>query len=176
MSRSVNEVRLIGNTGDTPTINHTGNGMTVARISLATTSRRKDRDGNAIERTEWHRVVAFGKLAEIVEEYVGKGAKLYIDGEIRYSKYTDNEGVERYGTDIVANEIIMLDGRRSEGRDDAGQGYEERPQQRIQQRQGGGERQQRANGGGQYRGNGSSGGRPAQQAQYNQDLDRDIPF
>lgn len=166
MPRSVNRVTLIGNTGDVPNIAHTDSGQTIARVSLATSHRRKDRDGNQIERTEWHRVVFFGKLAEIVKQHVGKGEPLYIEGEIRYSKYTDKEGIERYGTDIAANEMRMLGSKRSDSRESDDQGYYERPQQRSQQR---------SNAGGTYRNN---GGRQAanRQPQYDPASDGDIPF
>lgn len=171
--RSVNKVTLIGNTGDDPAINYTDAGMAIARISLATSSRRKDRDGNQVERTEWHRVVAFGKLAEIIEQYVGKGDPLYIEGELRYNKYTDKEGVERYGIDIVANEVNMLGAKRSDAGDHDDRNYDDRPPQRSQSRQNGGGA--RNNGNGQHRGN---GGRPApqRQPQYNSAMDDDIPF
>jgi len=96
--------------------------MAVTRISLATTSVRKDRDGNTQERTEWHRVVFFGKLGEIAGEYLRKGRQVYVEGSIRYDKYTGQDGVEKYSTDIVADEMQMLGGR--EG--DSGGGYQER--------------------------------------------------
>lgn len=114
MARGVNKVILVGNLGNDPDTKYTQSGMAVTRISLATTSVRKDRDGNQQERTEWHRVVFFGKLGEIAGEYLRKGSQVYVEGELRYGKYTGQDGVEKLSTDIVANEMQMLGGR-SEG-------------------------------------------------------------
>lgn len=111
MARGVNKVILVGNLGNDPDTKYTQGGMAVTRISLATTSVRNDRDGNKQERTEWHRVVFFGKLGEIAGEYLRKGSQVYVEGEIRYDKYTGQDGVEKYSTDIVANEMQMLGGR-----------------------------------------------------------------
>ena len=111
MARGVNKVILVGNLGNDPDTKYTQGGMAVTRISLATTSVRNDREGNKQERTEWHRVVFFGKLGEIAGEYLRKGSQVYVEGEIRYDKYTGQDGVEKYSTDIVANEMQMLGGR-----------------------------------------------------------------
>jgi len=111
MARGVNKVILVGNLGNDPDTKYTQGGMAVTRISLATTSVRNDKDGNKQERTEWHRVVFFGKLGEIAGEYLRKGSQCYVEGEIRYDKYTGQDGVEKYSTDIVANEMQMLGGR-----------------------------------------------------------------
>ena len=111
MARGVNKVILVGNLGNDPDTKYTQGGMAVTRISLATTSVRNDREGNKQERTEWHRVVFFGKLGEIAGEYLRKGSQVYVEGEIRYDKYTGQDGVEKYTTDIVANEMQMLGGR-----------------------------------------------------------------
>lgn len=115
MARGVNKVILVGNLGNDPEVKYTQGGMAVARVSLATTSVRKDRDGNSQERTEWHRVVFFGKLGEIVEKYLRKGSQVYVEGELRYDKFTGQDGTERYYTDIVANEMQMLGGRGESG-------------------------------------------------------------
>ena len=85
--------------------------MAVTKARLATTSVRKDREGNTQERTEWHRVTFFGKLGEIAGEYLRKGSQVYVEGSIRYDKYTGQDGVERYSTDIIADEMQMLGGR-----------------------------------------------------------------
>ena len=127
MARGINKAILVGNLGNDPDTKYTQGGMAVTRISLATTSVRKDKDGNNQERTEWHRVVFFGKLGEIAGEYLKKGSQVYVEGEIRYDKYTGQDGQERYSTDIVANEMQMLGGRGGgggEGQADRG----ERPQ------------------------------------------------
>ncbi len=111
MARGINKVILVGNLGNDPDTKYTQAGMAITRVSLATTSMRKDRDGNNQERTEWHRVVFFGKLGEIAGEYLRKGSQVYVEGELRYDKYTGQDGVEKYSTDIVANEMQMLGGR-----------------------------------------------------------------
>ena len=110
MARGINKVILVGNLGDDPETKYTQGGMAVTTIRLATTSVRKDRDGNQQERTEWHRVKFFGRLAEIAGEYLKKGRQVYIEGSLRTEKYTDKNGVERYSTDIIANEMQMLGG------------------------------------------------------------------
>ena len=111
MARGINKAILVGNLGNDPDTKYTQSGMAVTRISLATTSSRKDREGNVQERTDWHRVVFFGRLGEIAAEYLRKGSQVYIEGEIRYDKYTGQDGVEKYSTDIIANEMQMLGSR-----------------------------------------------------------------
>ncbi|KAF1686122.1 single-stranded DNA-binding protein [Pseudoxanthomonas broegbernensis] len=127
MARGINKVILVGNLGNDPDTKYTQAGMAVTRISLATTSVRKDREGNSQERTEWHRVVFFGKLGEIAGEYLRKGSQVYVEGEIRYDKYTGQDGQERYSTDIVANEMQMLGGRGGGGGEGGGSDRGERP-------------------------------------------------
>ncbi|KAF1689594.1 single-stranded DNA-binding protein [Pseudoxanthomonas taiwanensis] len=124
MARGINKVILIGNLGDDPEVKYTQSGMAVTTIRLATTSVRKDRDGNTQERTEWHRVKLFGKLGEIAGEYLRKGSQCYIEGSIRYDKFTGQDGQERYITEIIADEMQMLGGRGGGG----GEGFGERPQ------------------------------------------------
>lgn len=138
MARGVNKVILVGNLGNDPDVKYTQGGMAITTLSLATTSVRKDRDGNNQEKTEWHRVKLFGKLGEIAGEYLKKGRQVYIEGSLRTEKYTDKSGVEKYSTDIIANEMQMLGG--------AGGGGE------------GGERAPRSGGGGASRGGYSGGG------------------
>ncbi len=111
MARGINKAILVGNLGNDPETKYTQGGMAVTKISLATTSVRKDRDGNTQENTQWHRVTFFGKLAEIAGEYLRKGSQVYVEGEIRYDKYTGQDGVEKFFTEIVANEMQMLGGR-----------------------------------------------------------------
>ena len=127
MARGINKAILVGNLGNDPDTKYTQSGMTITRISLATSSSRKDKDGNVQERTDWHRVVFFGKLGEIAAEYLRKGSQVYIEGTIRYEKYTGQDGIEKYSTDIIANEMQMLG---SSGRDNNRQqtsGYSQRP-------------------------------------------------
>jgi len=130
MARGINKAILVGNLGNDPDVKYTQSGMAVTRISLATTSVRKDRDGNTQERTEWHRVVFFGKLGEIAGEYLRKGRQVYVEGSLRYDKYTGQDGVEKYSTDIIADEMQMLGGR--DGDSGSGGGYQERAPQRQQ--------------------------------------------
>ena len=111
MARGINKVILVGNLGNDPETKYTQGGMAVTTISLATTSARKDKDGQIQERTEWHRVKFFGKLGEIAAEYLRKGSQVYVEGSIRYDKFTGQDGVEKYFTDIVADEMQMLGGR-----------------------------------------------------------------
>jgi len=124
MARGINKVILVGNLGNDPEVKYTQGGMAVCTLSLATTSVRKDKDGNQIEKTEWHRVKLFGKLGEIAGEYLKKGRQVYIEGSIRYDKFTGQDGVEKYFTDIVADEMQMLGGGGGEG---GGGGRSERP-------------------------------------------------
>lgn len=109
---SVNKVILIGNCGRDPELRYMPDGKAVANISIATTSKRKDKhSGETIEDTQWHRVQFFERLAEIVGEYVKKGAPLYVEGRLKYGKYTDKDGIERSTCDIIATEMQLLGGR-----------------------------------------------------------------
>jgi len=108
MSRSLNKVMLIGNLGSDPEIRTTSSGTMVAKVSLATNRTFQDRTGQQQERTEWHRLTFFGKLAEIVEQYVTKGDRLYVEGRLEYSQTQDEQGGTRYWTDIVVTDMVML--------------------------------------------------------------------
>lgn len=109
---SLNMVQLIGNVGAEPEVRYMTNGTATTTINVATTAKWKDREtGEVQERTEWHRVAFFGRLAEIVGEYVHKGAQLYVQGELRTRKWTDKDKVDRYTTEVVADEMKMLDRR-----------------------------------------------------------------
>lgn len=125
MARGVNKVILIGNLGGDPEPNQLPSGGAVANITLATSETWKDKQtGQQQERTEWHRVVFFNRLAEIAAEYLRKGSKVYIEGSLRTRKWQDkNTGQDRYTTEIVAAEMQMLDGARTDG--DRYQGYPE---------------------------------------------------
>lgn len=109
---SLNKACLIGNLGADPEIRETGNDVKVATISIATTEKYTDKDGNKQEKTEWHRIVLWRGLAEIVERYVKKGDKLYIEGKITNRSYETNTGEKRYITEIIANNMVMLGGSR----------------------------------------------------------------
>lgn len=126
MARGVNKVILVGNLGADPETRYTANGGAITNIRLATSENWKDKQsGENQERTEWHRVVLFGKLGEIAGEYLKKGRQVYIEGSLRTNKYTDKEGVERYTTDIVANEMQMLGGPGGGGESGYSRGGEE---------------------------------------------------
>lgn len=106
----VNKVILVGNLGNDPETKYTQGGMAITTLSLATTEKRKDKDGNKTEKTSWHRVKLFGKLGEIAGEYLRKGSQCYIEGRIEYGSY-DKDGVKVYTTDIIADELQMLGGK-----------------------------------------------------------------
>ena len=111
MARSLNKALLIGNLGSDPDIRTTADGTKVAGLSVATNRNWTDRDGQAQERTEWHRVVAWANLAEIAEQYLSRGDRVYIEGEIQYRSYEDRDGQTRYVTEIRARELVMLGGQ-----------------------------------------------------------------
>lgn len=168
---SVNKVIIVGNLGRDPETRYMPSGDAIANIAVATTDKWKDKaTGEQKESTEWHRVSFFGKLAEIAGQYLKKGSAVYIEGKLRTRKYTDKDGVEKYSTEIIADQMQMLGGRPQGGGGDEG-GY------------GGG-----SYGGGapaprqapqQHMGGGPSGGapRPAPRPAPNfSDMDDDIPF
>lgn len=112
---SLNKVMLIGNLGRDPEIRYMPSGDAMANLNIATTDNWKDKGGEKQERTEWHRVVMFGKLAEITGEYLKKGSQIYIEGRLQTRKWTDKSNVERYTTEIVADRMQMLGGRSGSG-------------------------------------------------------------
>ena len=115
------EQMLIGNLGNDPEIRHTNNGMAVATLSLATAESWKDREsGEMRDKTEWHRVVYFGRVAEVAEQYLKKGSQIYVEGRIQTRKWQDRDGNDRYTTEIVGNDMQMLGGSR---RNDNDEGY-----------------------------------------------------
>ena len=119
--KSVNKVILIGNLGKDPEVKYTQAGMPVAKFSLATNERFKDKDGQWQDRTEWHNIVAFQRLAEIVGEYLKKGGKCFIEGSLRTSSWDDKEtGQKKYKTEIIANDLVLLSGRGEGAGEDSG--------------------------------------------------------
>lgn len=108
---SVNKVILLGHVGATPNVREVGD-TKVAQLNLATSEKRKGKDGNVIEETEWHNVSVWGKLAEVIEKYVDKGSQLYVEGRIKTEKYTDKSGVDRFMTRIVASSIQLIGGKK----------------------------------------------------------------
>ena len=112
MARGINKVILVGNLGTDPEMRYAPSGTAIVTVNIATSSGWKDKQsGEMQERTEWHRVVFFNRLAEIVGEYLKKGSKVYVEGSLRTRKWTDKNEIERYTTEIVANEMQMLDSR-----------------------------------------------------------------
>ena len=159
-SKGVNKVILVGNLGKDPEVRYTPNGKAVANLTLATSESWKDQSGQVQEKTEWHRVSIFGKLAEIAGEYLHKGSQIYIEGKLQTRKWTNKEGQDQYTTEIHLdpfNGVMQMLGGKSEG---APQQQAQRPAQQQQQYQ-----------------------RPAQQSQQTPpmaepdfDFDDDIPF
>ncbi|TCV93872.1 single-strand binding protein [Luteibacter rhizovicinus] len=158
MARGINKVIIVGNLGADPETRYTGSGTAITSLRIATSEAWTDKaSGEKQERTEWHRVKLFGKLAEIAGEYLKKGRQVYIEGSLRTDKYTDKDGVERYSTDIIANEMQMLGGNAgAEGGGGFGGGQgNARPQQARSGAAaggggGGGGGGQRSGGGGNY--------------------------
>jgi single-strand DNA-binding protein len=152
MSRSLNKVMLIGNVGNDPEIRATSGGARVAKLSLATNRSWSGRDGQQQEKTEWHRLTFFGRLVDIVEQWVHKGDRLYVEGRLEYSQTQDDQGQVKYWTDIVINEMVMLGSGTGGGGGGGGGG---------------------AGGGGGYGGGGGGGSGPEPSGR---DTDDDLPF
>lgn len=113
--RGVNKVIIVGNTGNDPEVSQFQNGGSVATIAVATSEKYQNKQtGEWVENTEWHRVKAFGKLAEIIAQYVRKGTPVYIEGKLKTDKYTDKNGIERYATNIIADQMQMLGGNQAQ--------------------------------------------------------------
>lgn len=130
MARGVNKVILIGNLGRDPEVRYSPNGQAIATVTLATSESWKDKNsGEKQERTEWHRVVFFGRLAEIAGEYLKKGRSVYVEGRLKTRKWQDKDGVEKYTTEIIADQMQMLGGR--EGGGEEGGGGSARPATRA---------------------------------------------
>jgi single-strand DNA-binding protein len=120
MAKSVNKVILIGNLGKDPEVKRTSSGTAVADFSMATSSNSKDKDGKWQERTEWHRVVLWDRLAEVAEKYLKKGRSVYIEGRLQTRSWEDKQGQKRYTTEIVASDLVLLGGGRGEEGGDSG--------------------------------------------------------
>ena len=160
MARGVNKVILVGTLGKDPEVRYSQSGAAMTTVSVATNESWKDKQtGEKQERTEWHRVKFFNRLAEIAGEYLKKGGQVYIEGSLRTEKYTDKQGVERYSTDIIASEMQMLGGR-PEGAGAGGGSYE---------------RSERSSGGG-YGGGGGGGSRAPATAVASPGSRHDEPF
>lgn len=140
MAKSVNKVILLGTLGRDPEIKYTPSGTPVAKFSMATNERYKDKDGNWQDRTEWHNIVAWQRTAEIIGEYVKKGDRLYIEGKLQTSSWEDKQsGEKKYRTEIVVNDVCLIGGKRGEASEEGGysrrssapanNGFDQRPQQ-----------------------------------------------
>ena len=165
MAKSVNKVILLGNLGKDPEIKYTPSGTAVANFSIATGERYKDKEGQWQERTEWHNIVAWDKLAEIIGQYVKKGSKLYLEGRLQTRSWDDKQtGEKKYRTEIVAQDISLLGGRGEGGGSSSGDEYSGGQQQR----------------GGYSRGAGASSqgsSAPADDYAHSTEIsDEDIPF
>jgi single-strand DNA-binding protein len=174
MARGLNKVQIIGNLGADPEMRYTPSGAGVTNFRVAVSRNRRGSDGNMVDETEWFRVVAWDspnyKLAEICNEYLRKGQKVYVEGRLQSRKYTDKDGIERTSVEIVANDMIMLSGREEGGEFGQGGGRgvmrESGPEERAPVRSGGGQ---------------GGGRQPQRQPQrpanddYDNDLD-DVPF
>lgn len=159
--RGVNKVILIGNLGRDPEIRYTPDGVAIANVTVATTDYWNDRNtGERQERTEWHRVVFFRRLAEIVEQYLKKGSKIYVEGRLQTRSW-EQEGVKRYTTEIIANEMTMLDSRGDAG--SSGGSFEQRQPAAAAAGGGGGQQEKAA----------ASQGQPSGFDNFDDD---DIPF
>ena len=108
--KALNQASIIGNVGQTPEVKHLDSGMIVANLTVATSEKWRDKNGEDQERTEWHRISAFGKLAEIIEKWVAKGDKIFIQGRLETKKWQASDGSDRYTTGIVASDMLMLGG------------------------------------------------------------------
>ncbi|MBR9793334.1 MAG: single-stranded DNA-binding protein [Gammaproteobacteria bacterium] len=183
-TRGVNKVILVGNLGNDPEVRYMPNGNAVANLSLATSESWKDQQGQMQERTEWHRLTMYRRLAEIAGEYLKKGSQIYVEGKLQTRKWQDQQGQDRYTTEIIVDQMQMLGGREG-GQGGQGGGYQQRPQ--------GGQQGGGYGGGNQNYGGGNQGGgyqQPPQQqrpqggqnpqkppmAEPDFDFDDDIPF
>ena len=133
-SKGVNKAVILGNVGNDPELRFMSNGKAVANFTVATSEQWKDQQGQKQERTEWHRMVAYDKLAEIIGQYVKKGSKLYLEGKLQTRKWQDQQGQDRYTTEIIVSEMQMLDGKPQQGGQQAPQGQQQ-PQRQPQQQQ-----------------------------------------
>jgi single-strand DNA-binding protein len=181
-SRGVNKVILVGNLGNDPEVRYMPNGNAVANLSLATSESWKDQQGQMQERTEWHKLTMYRRLAEVAGEYLRKGSQIYVEGKLQTRKWQDQQGQDRYTTEVIVDQMQMLGGRMDGANqggqgnnygNNAGGGYQNRPQQSNQNNQGNqGYGQQSPQ---QNAGSPSNQGKPPM-AEPDFDFDDDIPF
>jgi single-strand DNA-binding protein len=164
-SRGVNKVILVGNLGRDPEIRYTQSGSALTNLNMATTRQWRDQNGEQQEHTDWHRVVMFGRLAEIASQYLRKGSQIYVEGRLQTRKFQDQQGNDRYITEVVANEMQMLGGGGG-GRGGGGSDWDQAPPPDFDQsapQQGGPQGGQGGQGGGSV-------------PDFDQDFEDDIPF
>lgn len=185
MARGINKVILVGNLGADPEVRYTPSGTAVANFNLATNESYKNRDGEMVEKTEWHRIVVWDRLAEICGEYLKKGSQVYIEGSLQTRQYEDKDGVTKYTTEIKCREMQILGSR--DGAGGSSDDYDQRPQQRsAPQRSGGYDRGGDRGGRGGYGDDRGGSRRPeparntGRQVEYEDDggftPDDDLPF
>ena len=160
MARSVNKVILVGNLGDDPELRYTNSGAAVCNMSLATNESYTDQDGNEVQQTEWHDVVAWERLGEICEEYLSKGSQVYLEGKLQTNEWEDRDGNTRYSTEVKARDMMFLDSNRQGGGDQGGRGGGSQP----------------GSPGGRRPGGGSTGGGEEQSEDDTFEPDDDLPF
>ena len=160
MARSVNKVILVGNLGDDPELRYTNSGAAVCNMSLATNESYTDQDGNEVQQTEWHDVVAWERLGEICEEYLSKGSQVYFEGKLQTNEWEDRDGNTRYSTEVKARDMMFLDSNRQGAGDQGGRGRESQP----------------GSPGGRRPGGGSAGGGEEQSEDDTFEPDDDLPF
>lgn len=170
MARGINKVILIGNLGADPELKYTAAGTAVCKFRIATSETFKDRDGNQQERTEWHRITAWGKLAEICGQYLSKGRQVYVEGSLRTNMWEDQQGNKRYTTEIVVRDVQFLGGGGQQGGGNYGGGGNYRGGQQGGGNYGGG------NYGGGQQGGGNYGGGQGDDFGGPPPTDDDIPF
>jgi single-strand DNA-binding protein len=186
-SRGVNKVILVGNLGNDPEVRYMPNGNAVANLSIATSESWKDQQGQLQEKTEWHKVTMYRRLAEIAGEYLKKGSQIYLEGKLQTRKWQDQQGNDRYTTEVIADQLQMLGGRNESGGGQGGGGqgggYQQSPQQGGQNNQGGYQQDGGHQGGGYKPAQQSPQKSPQQapqkappMAEPDFDFDDDIPF
>ena len=178
MSRGINKVIIIGNLGQDPEVRYMPSGGAVTTCTLATSEQWKDKStGQMQERTEWHRVVFYNRLAEIAGEYLKKGSKCFVEGSLRTNKWQDKNGQDRYTTEIIAREMQMLDGRQSGGQGQYGGGQAPAaPRANNPPNNNQGYNQPNNNQGSNQQNNNQGGQQPSQNQPTFDDFDDDIPF
>jgi len=173
MARGVNKVILIGNLGQDPELRYTGSGTAVCNMRLATNESYKDRDGNMVDKTEWHTVVAWARLGEICNEYLSKGSQVYFEGKLQTRSWEDRDGNTRYSTEVKAQEMMFLDraNNNAPGGGTSGDGFN--------QGRGSGPSDQSRQSGGPQRQSRTQGGQQGSQQQEEQETfepDDELPF